>query len=238
MGGLTPTFTAHVVTSNADGAWSSYAIDMDKDGDIDVLSASIWDDKVAWYENDGSLIPVWTEHVITTNANGVRTVVAGDIDGDGNIDVASASYIDDKIAWYESDGAATPGFTEHVVTTSTLGAMSVEIADVDADGNLDLVTASYADGKIAWFQNDGAVTPRFTEQVISTSAAGARDVTTADLDGDGDLDIISASYSDDKIAWYENDGAASPGFTEHLVSQEGDGPRAVAAADVDGDVDH
>ena len=107
--------------------------------------------------------------------------------------------VDDTIAWYESDGAATPGFTEHIVTTGTLGAMSVDIADVDADGNLDLVTASYADGKIAWFQNDGAVLPTFTEQVISTSAAGARDVSTADLDGDGDLDILSASFSDDKI---------------------------------------
>ena len=115
--------------------------------------------------------------------------------------------------------------------------MSVEIADVDGDGNSDLVSASYADGKIAWFQNDGAVNPVFTEQVISTSAAGARDVYTADLDGDGDLDILSASYIDDKIAWYENDGAVSPTFTEHLVSQDGDGPRAVAAADVDGDGD-
>ena len=91
-GGATPTFTAHTVTSAADGAWSSYAIDMDGDGDIDVLSASIWDDKVAWYENDGAATPGWTEHVITTNADGVRTVVAGDLDGDGDIDVASASY--------------------------------------------------------------------------------------------------------------------------------------------------
>ena len=163
--------------------------------------------------------------------------MAGDLDGDGDIDVASASFVDDTIAWYESDGAATPGFTEHIVTTGTLGAMAVDIADVDADGNLDLVTASYADGKIAWFQNDGAALPTFTEQVISTSAAGARDVFTIDLDADGDLDILSASFVDDKIAWYENDGAVTPGFTEHLVSQDGDGPRAVAAADVDGDGD-
>ncbi len=172
-GGATPTFTAHVVTNTADGAWSSYAIDMDGDGDMDVLSASIWDDKVAWYENDGAAIPGWTEHVITTSADGVRTVVAGDLDGDGDIDVASASFVDDTIAWYESDGAVTPGFTEHIVTTGALGAMAVDIADVDADGNLDLVTASYADGKIAWFQNDGLASPTFTEQVISTSAAGA-----------------------------------------------------------------
>ncbi|MEM8672094.1 MAG: DUF2341 domain-containing protein, partial [Planctomycetota bacterium] len=235
-GGTTPTFTARTITSSADGAWSSYAIDMDGDGDLDVLSASIFDDKVAWYENDGSAIPAWTEHVIGT-ADGVRTVVAGDLDDDGDIDVATASFLDSTIAWFESDGAATPGFTKQVISTNTLGAMSVEIADVNADGDLDLVTASYSDGKIAWFQNDGATDPSFSEQVVSTSAAGARDVTTADLDGDGDLDIISASFIDDKFAWYENDGQSTPSFTERLISLDNDGPRAVAVADFNGDGD-
>ena len=40
---------------------------------------------------------------------------------------------------------------------------------------------------------------------IATSASGARNVYVADMDGDGDLDIVSASYNDDTIAWYEND---------------------------------
>ena len=44
-------------------------------------------------------------------------------------------------------------------------------------------------------------------------------MTTADMDGDGDFDILSASFVDDKFAWYENDGTASPSFTEHLISR-------------------
>ena len=57
----------HVISTNADGAYSVYAIDVDGDGDVDVLSASLNDDKVAWYENDGS--QSFTEHVISTNAD-------------------------------------------------------------------------------------------------------------------------------------------------------------------------
>ena len=46
-----------------------------------------------------------------------------------------------------------------------------------------------------------------------TRAYCADSVASADLDGDQDVDVLSASGFDDTIAWYENDGAASPTFT-------------------------
>ncbi|MDP6090175.1 MAG: hypothetical protein QF563_08210, partial [Candidatus Marinimicrobia bacterium] len=57
----------------------------------------------------------------------------------------------------------------------------------------------------------------FTEHAISTSADGARSVYAIDMDGDGDIDVLSANtHDDDKIAWYENDG--NENFTEHAIS--------------------
>jgi histidinol-phosphate/aromatic aminotransferase/cobyric acid decarboxylase-like protein len=58
--------------------------------------------------------------------------------------------------------------------------------------------------------------PTFTEYSISTSADGAKLVYAADVDGDGDMDVLSASRYDDKVAWYENNGSES--FTEHVIS--------------------
>ena len=77
-----------------------YAVDLDGDGDIDVLSASWNDDKIAWYENDGS--QSFTARIITSSADGASSVYAVDLDGDGDMDVLSASFRDDKIAWYEN----------------------------------------------------------------------------------------------------------------------------------------
>ena len=89
-------FTSRTITTSANGARSVYAVDLDGDGDIDVLSASLNDDKIAWYENDGS--ESFTAHTITTSADGAVSVYAVDLDGD----VLSASQVDDKIAWYEN----------------------------------------------------------------------------------------------------------------------------------------
>ena len=94
-------FLAHTITTAADGAISVFAADMDGDGDTDVLSASFSDNKIAWYENDGS--ENFTTHTITTAAYGAFSVFAADVDGDGDTDVLSASLYDDKIAWYEND---------------------------------------------------------------------------------------------------------------------------------------
>ena len=192
------TFTEHAISTSADRARSVYATDVDGDGDMDVLSAS-GDDKIAWYENDGS--ESFTEHVISRKANGAFSVHAADVDGDGDMDVLSASRDDDKIAWYENDGSES--FTEHVISTSADVAWSVYAADLDSDGDMDVLSASRDDDKIAWYENDGSES--FTEHAISTSADGASSVYIVDVDADGDMDVLSASQNDNKIAWYENE---------------------------------
>ena len=58
---------------------------MDGDGDLDILSASINDNTIAWYENDGNADPTWTAANIDTNLAGTRTVFAADMDGDGDM---------------------------------------------------------------------------------------------------------------------------------------------------------
>jgi len=222
-------FTSHTITDSADGGMSVYAVDFEGDGDIDVLSASAIDDKIAWYENDGN--ENFTSHTIATSADRAAKVYAEDVDGDGDIDVLSASYDDDKIAWYENDG--NENFTSHTIVTDADGALSVHAVDVDGDGDIDVLSASWYDHKIAWYENDGS--ENFTIHIITTNASNAGEVYAIDVDGDGDMDVLSASYNDDKIAWYENDG--SEYFTSHTITTDADGARSVYAEDVDGDGD-
>ena len=210
---------------------------MDGDGDLDLVSASPTDDTVAWYENDGGANPSFTKAVIATSADEVRNIDLADMDGDGDMDIVSASGLDDTIAWYENNGAADPTWTAADIATSADGAHDVYIADMDNDGDLDIVSASIHDDTIAWYENDGAVNPSWTASDIATNADYALGVHVADMDSDGDMDIVSVSQLDDTIAWYKNNGAPNPTWTAADIATSADGATSIDIADIDGDGD-
>jgi len=225
-----------VITTSANSARSVYATDLDGDGDGDVLSASYYDGKVAWYENLGGG-SFGAQQVITTAAQGAQSVYAFDLDGDGDADVLSAVSLDNEIAWYENLGGATFG-GQQVITTAAQGAQSVHACDLDGDGDADVLSASMQDGKITWYENLGAGAFG-TPQVITTAAQGAQSVYACDLDADGDVDVLSASdnwFGQDKIAWYENLGGGSFGAQE-VITTSARGAAYVYATDLDGDGD-
>ena len=162
------------------------------------------DNKIVWFENTDGAGFFGPQQVVSCVVDGAQSVIAADIDGDGDLDLASASLLDDKIAWYENtDGAGTFG-PQQVVSTAADGAQSVIAADMDGDGDLDLASASQWDNKIAWYENTDGAGSFGPQQVVSTAADGAYSVIAADIDGDGDLDLASASRDDDKIAWYQS----------------------------------
>ncbi|MEK6152574.1 FG-GAP-like repeat-containing protein [Flavobacteriaceae bacterium 3-367] len=239
-----------LINTDARAAYSVYAADLDNDGDMDVLSASASDDKIAWYENTGeedNLFgykegnPSANQKVISSWAEGARSVYAADLDGDGDMDVLSASYTTNKIAWYinNRDG----NFGQQTISTIASGASSVHAADLDGDEDMDVLSASITDNKIVWYENIGLTgfDRIFVPHIISTSAIYAQSVHTADLDGDGDLDVLSASAGDNKIAWYENlgggDFVGSLSNNQKIISTAANGPLSVHAADLDNDGD-
>ena len=212
---------------------SLYAADLDGDGDPDLLSASVDDDKVAWYENLGGG-SISAQRVIATDADGAVSVHAADLDGDGDLDVLSASRDDGRVAWYENQGGGSFS-AQHVITTEADGAASVHAADLDGDGDADVLSASRADDKIAWYENQGGGS--FSAQrVIATDAVGAIAVHAADLDGDGDADVLAGSVDDDRVAWHENLGTGKF-LPRSVISTDALAPSAVYAADLDGDGD-
>ena len=212
--------TARIVTSQTDGVRNLAVTDLDGDGDADLVSSSWFDNKLAWYANDGQG-NFGGQLVITTELNRPRSLQTGDINGDERVDVIVTSRFNDTVFWLANTGGGSFGPLQPLPTTSN-GPESVELADADGDGDLDAFLAFYWDGTIAWLENtDGSGTFGPQQPVASTGQRG-QSVVLADLDGDGDLDLVSASYygSYDELAnqvvWYPNtDGLGDFGAAVH-----------------------
>lgn len=237
-GGDPGTWSGTVVSTTANGPSSIVAADLDGDGDNDLITSSSVDDTIAWYENDNGAGSSWTATDVATTADNATDVAAGDLDGDGDIDLASASITDNTIAWYENTAGDASAWTPTDITALAMGATSVAIGDIDGDGDMDLATASQNDDRIAWLENSAGDASSWTPDSINVTADNAQSVAIGDLDGDGDLDLASASYSDDTVAWYENSGDGSS-WTPADITTTADGAQSVTIADldVDGDLD-
>ena len=222
-------FTENNISTSVDYPQRIFPIDVDKDGDIDILSSSSVDDKIAWHENDGN--NSFTEHNISVTADYAMDVFGIDLDNDGDIDVISASSSDSTVAWYENDG--NENFTEHNVSLTASGVKQVYSIDLDDDGDLDIIAAISGEDRIAWYENDG--NESFSESNITTLPNSITGIYPIDMDNDGDMDIVSASYGDDTVAWYENDGNES--FSQNIITDTADGVKKVYAIDIDGDND-
>lgn len=229
------------ITVTADDAQGVIVADIDGDGDLDVVSASSGDHTIAWYMNlgrDGLFCEV--KNVVDSNAQGARTVVAADIDGDGDVDLASAAKDHNTIAWYPNDGHGNFPI-KHVVYDQAMGAYSLVAKDVDRDGKVDLVTASNADDTIAFFRNLGSTpTSNVTFQRIEifTGADFVLSVFAADLDGDGDIDAASAGFFDHTIRWHENlDGTGDSWTTHDIYTGQNSGGHYIFGEDMDNDGD-
>ena len=195
-------------------------------------------------ENDGRAR--FTPHVVLRDVPRVADVRSGDLDGDGDLDLSVAlfGYDQGETRWLRNAG----GWRFESQTLQELsGPINAEIADVDGDRDLDIVTlVSQQWEEIYVHVNDGR--GGFTARRIfgaSNEDFGSSWISVADLDADGDPDVVysngdafdyatAAGRSWNGVQWLENTGGVS--FTYHRI---GDIPGASSpqAADLDGDGD-
>ncbi|MEM8712444.1 MAG: VCBS repeat-containing protein, partial [Planctomycetota bacterium] len=163
-----------------------------------------------------------------------KIVESGDIDADGDLDVVIADEIG-QVGWRENRGAGDFGASYPV--TKLQDVRNVTLADLDGDMDLDLVflgTGLNSTSILAWHEfQSGAFGPRM---VISNAFLGS-DVEAADIDGDGDRDLVTCSIQDGEILYFENLGGGSFAASPTLIASEEVFSIGVEDVDGDGDLD-
>ncbi|OUJ73540.1 hypothetical protein BXP70_14185 [Hymenobacter crusticola] len=164
-------------------------------------------------------------------------LVSGDIDGDGDVDLLTADYSSKTVSVRRNDGT---GFFAGNQTLSFTAARSLALGDLDGDGDLDLVVGNYS----ALNPTAISVSVRFNDGAgnfsgAQTVVAGATDVSLRDIDGDGDLDLLSgaSSYSVNTVSVRLNNGAGIFSGTQEVTVNGSPSSLATADVDSDGDLD-
>ena len=234
--GDTISWTSQTIEPSWGDAWEISTGDVDGDGNLDVMCTQWSAADVVWWQNDGADPIVWTKHIVDGSLAGAHSVRGADFDDDGDMDLAAAAGVGNKIVVYWSDGADSITWTRQEVETGFTGARSVWIGDIDQDGDLDIAGICWT-SDLAWWSNDGGDPVVWTRQTISTSAFGGHALCIADVNGDGRPDVLGACNENSKIAWWENGGGSPIVWTEHRLNTFYNGAISVRAGDVDGDGD-
>ncbi len=193
-----------VINDNISNARAVSIVDIDQDGDLDVVAVSSGSFTLSWYENLDGLGTFSPIQILAGNALTKSAIFTEDIDGDGDKDLVTTTNAENKVEWRENLGGAGNFASPQVITTEAQGAISVFVTDLDNDGDMDVLSGSGQDAKVAWYENMDGQGSFGPQQIISTNAQALFSVQAADLDNDGDMDALSASRNDNKVAWYEN----------------------------------
>jgi hypothetical protein len=210
---------------------------LDNDGDADIAYTAANGNKVAWLENRDTA-GFSNAQTLTDTAAGASDLEAADLDGDGDPDLAYTAPGDGKLAWLENldaGGFSAPKVIDNRGPGAAKPLQVLTAAELTGDTLTDLYVAnsSGGGGTNQWLypKSDSAAgfEPRQGISDRSTSL-----VTTADVDQDGDQDLLYEDNS--KIAWVENDSFSFPtGGAQVELVQNKEVPKDVHVADVNGD---
>ena len=230
------TFSAPKQVSDGKTIQDFFPTDFDGDNDIDVLVSYTYDGHLGWYANNGSgtFGPLQS---IPNDIGGSTIIHAADLDGDGDQDYIGMDWGKSWVFWHENtDGHGDTQEAKFISKSDIGGPIDMVLADVNGDGDKEILLAAHNEDKMYLFERMSSDGGYGDIQEISGPIEAPSSIFPADLDGDGKIDILSASYGRGEIYWSKNYGNNQFSFPM-IVGEFPSTASDVFGADMDGDGD-
>ncbi len=209
---------------------NSEPVDLDLDGDWDIVVGTRGENRLLWFENPGDGSLQFKEHAIGIAGRPMSgfNLEYTDLSGDGLPDIIGRAG--NGLGWIEQPKRKGDAWNEFAIGTFMPDSITgLELADIDSDGDIDVMSGSYsrgprtgdgdvderdALGRLGWFENPGDAKQEWIRHDISRRKRGMFDKFIArDLDNDGDIDFVGTrgnSTPFDGVFWLEQVRSDSP----------------------------
>ncbi len=214
---------AHPIDPKISWAMSVIPVDLDGDGDRDVLLTDR-PSVIAWYEHPGQDAlgkGPWKKHVITDQGGPYLWGHLHDLDRDGRRDILVATFAskkspgDQKVAinWWRApaDPRKVSDWQHHAIRVDAKAIRAtrhkaLNVADVDGDGREEIVFSTEAPGDVYLLRYKKSVFDSVwsVENLVRRERGKYDTIELLDLDGDGDLDILTSEEHEFGVFWLEN----------------------------------
>ncbi len=206
------------------------AVDMDGDGDLDIVSAARVSNEIALYPNlgDGEF---GGKQLLSNQATDAIALAVFDADNDGDPDIVCALASSTNLVVYIQNNGNMSFGAQTTISTALYDATCIEAADIDEDGDKDLLVLA-AGGIYGLINTNGA----FASPVqMAYDSYGFTSLRYGDINGDGHQDIVTCGYNSSSIKWFANNGSGQFGSAQIILS--GIEVRDIFPADMDNDGD-
>jgi len=224
------------------GANGAVLFDVDRDGDLDVVSAKYYDD-IGWWENPGGDLGngKWQFRAVFKSKWFLHDLLCVDLNNDGKAEEFLANLnskywnTEIEIIWFRitkwEKGVVEAGVVEPGRNEGDLHCHAgLDVGDVDRDGLLDV---AFSNG---WYKAAVSEGARWVWHPVA-DVYGISNCLLSDMDLDGDLDLVlSAGHHGKGIYWYRNPSDPVNGkWRRHIVDDSIHHPEGLAVVDLNGD---
>ncbi len=234
----------------------SETMDVDGDGDLDVIGTPYKPGRIVWLECPANpLTDRWNERLIDDQVNGVHGLLVGNVDNVGRLDLLATSGQPTEpfpysLVWYRipSNPLTAERWDRFVFAAGDAPGLThyLGIGDINGDGLPDAATGAKGDGTkagadgqwFAWWKAGKDPTQPWVKEIVAAKQPGATNIHPVDVNGDGKMDLIASRGHGVGVVWFERDRDSS-NWTEHTIDGALREPHCLAAIDLDrdGDID-
>ncbi len=194
-------WTRWTIVSNLTNPESIRIGNVDNDNTPDILIGEYGGGRVLWYASENNPKKNnWAEHIISSNLTTPSSAQFYDMDGDNNLDVVAVFDLPGVITWFEHPANLVNAWAQHTISSSVNEPVEFTRGDFNNDGLLDFALGSFNKGYMAVLENQA----EGNYAIHSHPYFSFTSIESADIDGDGDKDLITSSYDGNRIDWWNN----------------------------------